>query len=949
MKFKFAVVLLIFSLGYSYSQVITTVPRYPTENDSIIVYVDATQPGAEEILNYSGTLYAHTGVTSNLGNWQHVIGNWGDNLAQPSLTRDSANYYKLVIGYPRKFYNVSANEHLSALDFVFRTSDGSKQTRPDIFISLYNPGLNLVLNSPTLPQQFGDPLRAPVFANPNDTVNLSISAVLINTKLSSLILLDNGSQILQTTQDSLLYSFIAADHKSGANIIKAIVTDTAGLQDTLSFAIMINPQVVQEPLPAGNDYGINYNNNTTVTLALYAPYKKFVYVLGDFNDWKVDSSYYMKEDVVTPDSVIWWITIPGLSPDKEYTFQYLVDGNLRIADPYSEKVSDPDNDQYILSSTYPNLIQYPAGKTNQIASVLQTDQTPYQWQDTTFKRPAKSNLVIYELLVRDFLTTHDYQTLIDTISYFKRLGVNTIELMPIMEFEGNESWGYNPNFDFAPDKYYGPKNDLKKFIDAAHQNGLAVILDAPMNDIFNSSPLARLYWDAANNRPAANNPWLNPIPQHPYNVGNDFNYESPAFQYYINRYTKFWITNYHIDGYRFDLAKGYTQTYSGGNVDLWGQYDQSRVNNLESLANHIWKVDSTSFVILELFSANNEEKVLTDYGMMVWDNMSGAYEQASMGYSNPSWDLSGISYKSWGWSKPGLIGYMESHDEERLMYKNLQFGNSSGNYNIKNLATALDRIKLCEAFFYTVPGPKMLWQFQELGYDYSINYNGRVGDKPIRWDYYSNPDRLKLFKATAALIKLKTENPAFESDNYSTNLTGNIKTINITDSTMNVAIIGNFDVVQRNGILNFQSRGYWYDYFTGDSINVDGASILFPLDPGEFHIYTSVKLPTPEAGIITDVKNNSSSGVVTDYELAQNYPNPFNPTTVINYQLLKSGLVKLKVYDILGREVASLVNGVQQAGVHSIEFDGSRLASGTYFYRLQADGFVSTKKMLIIK
>ena len=168
-----------------------------------------------------------------------------------------------------------------------------------------------------------------------------------------------------------------------------------------------------------------------------------------------------------------------------------MDGTIRIADPYSEKISDPDNDKYISDSTYPNLIQYPYGKTTQIASVLETGQTPYQWHDSSFVPPAKTNLVIYELLIRDFLATHDYKTLADTLSYFKRLGINAIELMPIMNFEGNLSWGYNPNFFDAPDKYYGPKDDLKKFIDMAHQDSIAVILDIPFNDAFGSCPLVR--------------------------------------------------------------------------------------------------------------------------------------------------------------------------------------------------------------------------------------------------------------------------------------------------------------------------------------------------------------------------------------------------------------------------------------------------------------------------
>ena len=950
MRLRSIILFLFFGLGISYSQVVTTIPQYPTVNDSIVVFVDATQSGASEILNYTGTLYAHTGVTTNAGDWQHVIGNWGVNSSQPALTRLGANSYKLVIGYPRKFYNITSSEQIKSIDLVVRTADGSKQTRPDIFIPLYSSGINIVLNSPKLPTQFGDPLRAPLFVSQHDTLNLAFQNVLLNTKLSGFTIFDNGSQIFQSTKDSVVYPYIGADHQAGANMITAIGEDTAGNKDTLSFAIMVNSDVVKQNLPSGIEPGINYDktNPTTATLALYAPYKKFVYVLGDFNDWKVSSAYYMKKQQITPDSVIWWLKLKNLSPGTEYAFQYLVDGQIRIADPYCEKVLDPNNDQYISSATYPNLKPYPQGKTNEIVSVLQTAQTPYNWHVKNFKKPDKTNLVIYELLVRDFVSTHDYKTLADTIGYFKRLGINAIELMPIMEFEGNESWGYNPDFDFAPDKYYGTKNDLKNFIDIAHQNGIAIILDAPMNDIFGSSPLARLYWDSANNRPAANNPWLNPIPRHPYNVGNDFNYESPAFQYYINRFTKFWIQNYHIDGYRFDLATGYTQKYSGTNVGLWQQTDPSRINNLERLADGIWKVDSSAYVILEIFSNGNEEKVLADYGMMAWDNMSGPYQQAAMGYSNPSWDISGISYKSWGWDVPGLVGYMESHDEERVMYKNLQYGNSSGNYNIKELGTALNRIKLCEAFLYTVPGAKMLWQFGELGYDVSIDFNGRIGNKPIRWNYYSDPQRLNLYKTTAALIKLKTEYSAFKSGNFTTDLAGNVKRITITDSSMDVDVLGNFDVVQRSINPHFQRTGDWYDYFSGDTLKVTDTQQLISLNPGQFYIYTTKKLPAPERGILSGVQTENP-GVISNYQLSQNYPNPFNPTTVINYQIPKSGFVTLKVYDILGREVSTLVNENKSAGKYSVTFNGSKLSSGVYFYRLNSGAFSITKKFILMK
>ena len=92
-----------------------------------------------------------------------------------------------------------------------------------------------------------------------------------------------------------------------------------------------------------------------------------------------------------------------------------------------------------------------------------------------------------------------------------------------------------------------------------------------------------------------------------------------------------------------------------------------------------------------------------------------------------------------------------------------------------------------------------------------------------------------------------------------------------------------------------------------------------------------------------------SSQVPTQFRLEQNYPNPFNPVTKINFDIPKTGFVSLKVYNILGKEVANLVNGVKNAGIYSVDFDGTNLASGTYFYKLESNGFVDSKKMVLIK
>jgi hypothetical protein len=148
---------------------------------------------------------------------------------------------------------------------------------------------------------------------------------------------------------------------------------------------------------------------------------------------------------------------------------------------------------------------------------------------------------------------------------------------------------------------------------------------------------------------------------------------------------------------------------------------------------------------------------------------------------------------------------------------------------------------------------------------------------------------------------------------------------------------------------NFPNTGWWYDYFSGDSIYVTDTQAQVSLEPGEFHIYTTVKLPAPEEGILLDVEDTGSDEVVREYQLEQNYPNPFNPTTTISWQSPVSSRQTLKVYDILGREVANLVDEYKPAGRYEVQFNASNLASGVYFFKLQAEDFVKTKKMLLLK
>lgn len=588
---------------------------------------------------------------------------------------------------------------------------------------------------------------------------------------------------------------------------------------------------VSTELPAGAKEGVVFTNGgTSAIFVLYAPGKNAVSLMGDFNNWSATAAKMTK----TPDGNYFWIKVDNIDPNLEYSYQFLVDDNLRIADPYCEKILDPVNDPYITAATYPNLKAYPTGKTTGIVSVMRANQPSYTWKNNNFVRPAKSDLVIYELLIRDFTNGHTYNSTIQKLDYLVDLGINAIELLPVNEFEGNLSWGYNPSFYFAPDKYYGPKNDLKKFIDECHGRGIAVILDIVLNHSFSQSPMVQLYFDG--NKPTVNNPWYNVDAKHPYNVGYDFNHESGATRAFSKNVLKFWMQEYKVDGFRFDLAKGFTQKQSNDDGGF-SAFDAGRVAIWDDYVATMKNIDPNFYIILELFADDSEERAYANKGLMMWNNLNHSMNEATMGWLTSS-DFSRGVFGTHGFtSADGLISYAESHDEERLTYKNLMYGNANGSYIIKsNLPTSLKRNEMAAAFLFSMPGPKMLWQFGELGYDVNIDFNGRTGDKPIRWEYFGDSNRKALYNAFARFIKMKQKNSVFKSANFTYDFSKAIKYIKLTDANNTVVVVGNFDVAAQTAVIDF-GAGNWYD-IKGGTLNLSSNTYSQTIAPGEYHIYS---------------------------------------------------------------------------------------------------------------
>ncbi len=901
-----------------------SIPVLPTEAEGVTIYFNATL-GNGALANDTSDIYAHTGVVTNKSPqdnyWLHIVSEWGQNLPKTKFTRIGPNLYKLTIPNIRDYYGITdTSEHVKRIAMVIRSAQPISPDNPDEYIVAREAdGSDFFLpvyQTNDLAVKITSPNKLHFLYGSED--DIGVCAFGLNG--DSLQIVIDDSLIASTTVDSLLAVVSGADIGEGNHIAVARVFGQGHIAtDTARFVVMGPPPVAN--LPAGMHNGINYLNDTSVVLVLWDPpaKKNYAFVIGDFNNWQADEKYYMNR---TPDGQHFWLRIDGLKPGKEYAYQYFIDGTLRIADPYAHKILDPWNDQYIPEYNYPNLKPYPTGKTTGIVSVLQTAQEPYQWQISDFTPSSlnekQPNLTVYELLVRDFVRSSAIKDVEKRLDYLKDLGIDAIEIMPLNEFEGNISWGYNPDFYFATDKYYGTEQDVKHFIDEAHKRGIAIILDIALNHAFGQCPLVQMYWDKHSNRPAPDNPWFNQVAPHPLSPGYDFNHESPYTKQFVKDVLKYWLTEFKVDGFRFDLSKGFTQRQSS-DLASWSAYDQSRIDILKEYYDFIKSIKPDAYVVLEHLADNSEEKVLADYGFLLWQNMNTEFAQTLMGWSDNS-DYSWAYYANRGFTYPNNLVYMESHDEERLMYKALQYGNSTAAYSVRDTTTALKRDGALATLFFSIPGPKMMWQFGELGYDYGINYceNGtysedcRTSPKPVRWDYfYHDTSRLALYNIYRKMINWRHTSSIFRKGNFTYNLSGLVKEQWISSDTFNVYEVANFDVVSQDVNLNFQHTGTWYDVLTGQATNVSSTPMSKTLSPGEYHVFAD-KQVTLVPDISTFVNNN-------DEGFVKIYPNPvsnrifvkgFENARVRIYSLNGILLKDCNVNDGKGVDVSTLQEGI---------------------------------------
>ena len=644
-----------------------------------------------------------------------------------------------------------------------------------------------------------------------------------------------------------------------------------------------------------------------------------VFVVGDFNDWTLSNEYQMKQD-----GNYFWLEISGLTPQQEYAMQYVVvraDGVVKkISDLYSEKVLHKD-DQWEPKKVDPTLMDYPAQGDGYV-TVIQTDKPKYQWSDATlnFKRPDKNNLVIYEAWVYDHTVTRDIKGMTDRMYYYKDMGINAIELMPVCEFDGNLNWGYSPNHYFALDKAYGTPEQFKEFVDSCHAAGIAVILDMVFNHATGLNPMNKLYPYGDDLK---YNPWFNVIAPHGDNVYEDWNHEfEPAHQMFI-RALQYWLTEYKVDGYRLDLSHGLCGAMGGTSVRNIKDYYEKGVK----------AVSPDAYMILEHWGDNceNDRKELIKEGMLCWDNTVEAYYASAKGSTSSSFSNA---------NRDGYVSYCESHDEERSFFHAKQFG--MGDLKTNDQAR-IARVPLNMAFLTLLNGPQMFYHFAEFGFDYSKwqsaegkwgksddannpkpysfltsydNYNYKMSQKARTETWLGEGAwRTEAFHKVGQAIQLRTRilPEVFEGNPTKVDINGGkvVRTIQWGD---HVFVAGNFSATDAKEVTI--PAGKWYNYYE----QIEQTETTVTLAPGALMILTGVphELPKmrPNYAFDTDVEN------VFMPENTMDMLPPYNAT----------------IYTVSGQAVSVQYN------VNQVNMNG--LNDGMYLIQLEKNGQRVTKKVI---
>ena len=755
------------------AQIVTTSPVILQENSSDVslTYHPDSPLGNHAFASApaSTQVYAHIGVITNLSDsWTHVVTPWPEkdgsnadsaNTPKNHLSRNADGTYSLAIGDIRSYFGITdPDEHVRRIALVFRNEDGSIQGKTasdgDIFVDVHPEGFAMSFTSDAASQVISEPTAVTFTLNTTVAADLSIEV--------------DGRSIASASAATKLSKSYKFESRGFYTVTAKAVCD--GQTHSSEIRISWPGPSVEAPYPGGVPrQGAVRNDDGTVTFCLAAPGKSSVILVPSWLDYNITDECTMSYCDYNGNRYF-WTTVSGLADDQWYPYYYLVDGVTPVADPYARLVLDCYSDKWLDPAVWPDMPQYPYDRFDNIMlAIYRGDIDNYKWSEG-FVMPDHSQLVVYEMLLRDFTGTvgaananGTVRQAIDRIPYLKSLGVNAVELMPIMEFNGNNSWGYNTNFYFAPDKAYGSPDDYRDFIDACHQQGIAVILDIVFNQSDGLHPWYMMY-------PVDSNPFYNAVAPHDYSVLNDWNQGgNPLVEQQWADALTYWLTAYNVDGFRFDLVKGLgdNDSYSSGT----DAYNSSRVARMKRLHSVIRSVKPDAVHINEDLAGDREESELAADGMLQWANINRASGRFAAGWNDAEQGISSsltggapvsafLSTLQGGRPWGSTVAYAESHDEQRLAFYCVNNGKNTSISS--NASTRARRLSALAVQMLLTPGPKMIWQFGELGVDQSTKSDdggNNTDPKVVPWNLLDDSDAMAIHDAYQAIIRLRAANP----------------------------------------------------------------------------------------------------------------------------------------------------------------------------------------------
>jgi 1,4-alpha-glucan branching enzyme len=476
-----------------------------------------------------------------------------------------------------------------------------------------------------------------------------------------------------------------------------------------------------------------------VTFRVWAPDATNVAVRGDFNSWSSSANFLVRE----AGSDLWSSDIPNAKNGDQY--KYFINGYLYKIDPRARKV------------------------VNSAGNTIVYDPNAYNWGGDARLSVNVSNLVVYEMHVGAFYDSTPlsggpakFSDAITKLDYLTNLGVNAVELMPIAEFAGDYSWGYNPaDIDAVESAYSGP-DGLKAFVKAAHQRGLRVLLDVVHNH-YGSSDLDLWSFDTGTgpsiyfytNTGIKDTPW-GPRP----------NYSTPGVRSFIIDSISMWMDECHIDGFRWDAVGAIRQYDNGSGTYISIPDGDSLLQYINSTVIHSNHPGAISIAEDDSSGMNFDSTWAVSYGDEVINEMVQSQDpNRNMNNLKGSMDGSGFGRVLYS-ETHDLVGAMNGSGAQRLPVR-IQSANPTSYY-------ARKRSMMAAAIVMTTPGIPMLFMGQEM-----LATNQFADNAPLDWTRVNTYSNVVVFYHD--LIRLRRN-----LDGVSLGLTGPNISWHVVDNTAKV-------------------------------------------------------------------------------------------------------------------------------------------------------------------